>query len=125
MRGGVFGIEIVVGRDVAEGVIVTALGMDSMLEHQPVLDKVAKRKAVVHVSLRAAIPVIHEWNEAFLPVVRMETSARKERQRPDRIFFLDREIPAEGESVRIVIPILIAEPAGIAEFFAGIKKRLN
>jgi hypothetical protein len=92
---GCSGLKIVVGRDVAEDVIVMALGMDSMLEHQPVLDKVAKHEAVVHVGLRAAIPVIHEWNVAFLPAVRIETSAREVRRRRDRIFFLDREIPAE------------------------------
>src|SRR5215472_6998118 len=67
--GGMLGVEILIGRNVAEHILVTAVRMNSVFEeHSVVPGDVTEHVAVVEVALLASIPMVHERDVAILPI---------------------------------------------------------
>src|SRR5262249_10768077 len=97
-----FGIEILVRRNIAEHIQVTSLRLDAVLEKQPVVfDEMSQHEARAEKCLRPAVPMAHEWNVAFLPIA--ETCAGERLRWGARIFFVNCELWIVRRRVNVVI----------------------
>src|SRR5262249_16764061 len=74
--------------------------------------------------LCAAVPVVHERDVAVFPVV-LEARAWKGRRRADVVFLADREVRIPRGRVKIVVAILVMQPAGVSKLLATVKQCLH
>ncbi len=121
----VLGIEVLIGRNITEDILITALRINAMRKQRLiVLHHVSEHEAVVQIPLGAAVPVIHQRDVPVFPVI-FESSAREGGRRPEIVLLLYSEIRIPGRSIKVVIAILIVKPTRIAKFLASIKERFH
>src|SRR5215469_13781844 len=124
-RAGMFWIEVLIGRNVAEDILIAALRVDAMLENYAIVFRyMTEHEAVVEIALGAAVPVVHERDVSIFPVV-LEASTGERGGRTNVVLLMNREVGIPRGRVAIVVAILIVQPTGVSELFASIKQRLH